>query len=312
MYNWGALIAKSVGKSPLPAWSLTITAEKRPPTERKTDSISTRPKLSPACTKSGELATPARTRCDARFYTRNGGALRSQEQHPRTLRESLHTNSSARSRAQGGHEAVGTRLPAAQADGQRHTPAPTPHAAAAEHRPAPPLSCYEPPSAHPFPPEWRMRARRRSVSLHFVLISFRVPLGFPAAAAGGGGGSCWDESWVGSAVPFCAPFLQGWALHLQRYPPRAGLQAASPLPFFLRAGCSEVFWMCFALISWLGNLRCLGVSPRVGRLGVGEVRAAPRAPEDGTWLRHGAALRVRSESLKKRLESNGRRDGSVV
>lgn len=106
----------------------------RPPAERKTDSISTQPKLTPACTKSRESATPAGARCDARFYTRNGGAPRSQERHPRTLRESLHTNRSARSWVPGGHEAVGTRLPPGQADGPRT--AQTPHAAAAEHRPA--------------------------------------------------------------------------------------------------------------------------------------------------------------------------------
>lgn len=142
MHNWGALIANAAGKSAPPAWSLTITAEKRLRAERKTDSISTWPKLSPACNKSRELATPPGTHCDARFYACNGGTLRSQEQHPHTLRDSSHTNSSAHGRAPGGHEAGGTRRGARGGPLVRLTdnaPTRSPHAAAAEHRPAPQL-----------------------------------------------------------------------------------------------------------------------------------------------------------------------------
>lgn len=55
-------------------------------------------------------------------------------------------------------------------------------------------------------------------------------------------------------------------------------------PFSPELGCSEIFRMCFSLVSWLGNLSCLGISPRVGlavwgrlggrgRAGWGEVRS---------------------------------------
>lgn len=110
----------------------------------------------------------------------------------------------------------------------------------------PPLSCCEPPSAHPFPPEWRMRARRRSVSLHFVLISFRVPLGFPARGGGGGrggGGCCWELGGKRRAV-LCAVPLR--AERCTCGVTRPTLQAVSPLP------CSPPF------SSELGALKFFG------------------------------------------------------
>lgn len=291
MHNWGALIANAAGKSAPPAWSVTITAEKRPRAERNTDSISTWPKLSPACNKSRELATPAGTRCDARFYACNGGTLRSQEQHPHTLRDSSHTNSSSHGRAPGGHEAGarGGGHEAAPWSGWRTT-RPLDHHTRRPPSTDPPLSCCEPPSAHPFPPEWRMRARRRSVSLHFVLISFRVPLGFPAG--GGGGGGCWWELGGKRRAVLCAvpsglsalpPPAAAAALPTPRW--ASGCLSAPFFPLFSpELGCSEIFRMCFSLVSWLGNLSCLGISPRVGlavwgrlggrgRAGWGEVRS---------------------------------------
>lgn len=101
----------------------------------------------------------------------------------------------------------------------------------------PPLSCCEPPSAHPFPPEWRMRARRRSVSLHFVLISFRVPLGFPAG--GGGGGGCWWELGGKRRAVLCAV-----PSGLSALPPPAAA-AALPTPRWASGCLSAPFFPLF-------------------------------------------------------------------